>query len=109
MPAMHRATGKAITGAEEIEQSVSEILDTVPGDRIMRADYGSGIFELVDNAGMDASGKMKLAQAGGEALRRFEKRIKVTRIAFEASSDGTITQTIYGTVRSTSERIVVQR
>lgn len=109
MAAMHRTTGKAIQGVEEIEQSVLEILGTVSGDRIMRADYGSGIFELVDNAGMDASGKMRLAQAGAEALSRFEKRIQVKSAAFEASADGTITQTIYATVRSTSERIVVTR
>ena len=105
--AMDRETGKEITGIAEIEQAVDEILDTVPGDRIMRADYGAALFELVDR-GMDASGKAAFAQVVGDALRRFEPRIKVTQVLFEGSP-GELRQTVYGTVRTTSEQITVKR
>jgi uncharacterized protein len=105
--AMHRETGKEITGMAEIEQAVDEVLDTVPGDRIMRADYGSGLFELVD-VGLDSSGKARIAQAVGDALRRFEPRVKVSRVAFEGSA-GEIKQTVYATVRTTNEQITVKR
>lgn len=107
MPAMHRETGKEISGLAEVEQAIDEILDTIPGDRIMRAEYGSELFALTD-IGMDPSGKARFAQAVGEAIRRFEPRVKVQRVAFEGSP-GEMVQTVYGTVRSTSEQVVVNR
>jgi Bacteriophage baseplate protein W len=105
--AMDRETGKEITGLAEIEQAVDEVLDTVPGDRIMRADYGSEIFELVDR-GMDSSGTARVTQAVADALRRFEPRVKVSKVVSEGSA-GELRQTIYGTVRTTSDQITVTR
>lgn len=105
--AMDIDTGKAISGAAEIEQSINGILATIPGDRYMRAEYGSGLFELVD-VGMDASGKARLAQAVGESLRRFEPRVKITKVAFEGTP-GELVQTVYGTIRTTNEQIILRR
>lgn len=107
MAAMNRMTGHDIEGIDEIEQSISEILDTVPGDRVMRAEYGSGLFFLVDG-GMGPSGKARLAQATAEALRRFEPRVRITRVAF-GGSPGEVVQTIYGAVPSMNKQITVRR
>lgn len=105
--AMDRETGKEITGLAEIEQAVDEVLDTVPGDRIMRAEYGSALFDLVD-VGLDQSGKAKIARAAGEALRRFEPRIVVKRIVPEGGP-GEVRQTVYATVRTTNQQITIKR
>ena len=105
--AMDIDTGKEITGAAEIEQSINSILETIPGDRYMRADYGSELFELTD-IGMDASGKARFAQAVSEAIRRFEPRVRITRVAFEGTP-GELVQTVYGTIKTTNQQIIVRR
>lgn len=107
MSAMDRETGREIAGIEEIEQSIDTILATTPGDRVMRADYGSDLFALIDNAGLDQSGKMRLTQATEEAIRRHERRVRIVRVDHEASP-GTIVQTIYGRV-STGQQVIVRR
>lgn len=108
--AMHRETGKEVTGIEEIEQSIDTILGTTPGDRVMRADYGSELFELTD-VGMDASGKARFAQAVGVALQKFEPRVVVTKVDFAVDLEdepGTMKQTVIGHVRATSEQVAVK-
>lgn len=107
MAAMDRVTGKRIDGLEEVEQAIDEILDTIPGDRIMRADYGSELFELTD-IGMDATGKARITQAVGEAIRRFEPRVRITQVEF-TGTPGALTQTVRGVVRVTNQQITVKR
>lgn len=109
MSAMDRNTGKSISNDAELEQSIDEILGTSLGDRIMHAEYGSNLFELIDNVGLSASGRAKVAQSCAEAIRRWEPRIRLDRVTTEGTSDGEITQTLYGTVASTGARIKVQR
>jgi phage baseplate assembly protein W len=104
--AMHRETGKEVTGLEEIEQAVDTILGTIPGDRVMRADYGSELFVLTD-VGMDASGKARFTRAVGEALNKFEPRVVVQKVDFEGEP-GSMTQTVRGAVRTTSEQVAVK-
>jgi phage baseplate assembly protein W len=108
MAAMDRATGKVLDGLPEIEQAVDEVLNTIPGDRVMRAEYGSELFELVDTQ-INAIGRANLARATSEAIRRFEPRVSVRQVTMGASADGVATTTISGVVRATSERISVTR
>lgn len=54
MQGMDRTTGVALFGIEHLRQSIADILTTPIGSRVMRRDYGSRLFELVDrpvNAG----------------------------------------------------------
>ena len=105
MTAMDRRTGKALSGREEIEQALDEILDTPRGERLMRAEYGSDLFKLVD-VGMDASGKAKLSQAIAEAIERHEPRVRLTRVAVHAEP-GELHYDLHGYVRTGS--ITVRR
>ena len=45
---MNRETGGAISTVEHIGQSISDILTTRLGTRVMRREYGSLLPELVD-------------------------------------------------------------
>jgi len=105
--AMDRVTGEEIAGIAEIEQSVSEILGTIPGDRYMRADYGSELFALTD-IGMNASARARFALATGDALRRFEPRVRVDRVTIDGSA-GEVVITAYCTMVQTGQQIVVRR
>ena len=105
--AMDRETGKEIVGLEELEQAVDEVLDTRPGQRIMRADYGSELFLLTD-IGMDASGKARIVGAVAEALRRHEPRVQIKRVLAEGAP-GELTMTLLGTVKSSGQQITLKR
>ena len=105
--AMNRTTGKEITGRDEVEQAIDTILEHNPGDRVMRYPYGSGLMELTDMP-MNPSGRAKLAQSVGEALRTYEPRVRVSRVAYEGEP-GSMTATVYGVVKTTGDQILVRR
>ncbi len=41
-------TGKALSGLEHLRQSVRDILTTPIGTRVMRREYGSQLYALID-------------------------------------------------------------
>lgn len=46
---MDRTTGKTLSGIRHLRQRIADVLTTPIGTRVMRRDYGSRIFELIDN------------------------------------------------------------
>ncbi|MCW2362443.1 MULTISPECIES: GPW/gp25 family protein [Sphingobium] len=79
MSGMERATGKRIDGAEHIAQSIRDILTTPISTRVMRRDYGSRLFELID-APLNAVTRQLIAAASAGAIARWEPRVKLSRI-----------------------------
>jgi phage baseplate assembly protein W len=71
-------------GAQDIEQAIHIILGTIPGERMMRPEFGSRIHELVF-APDNASTRRLAAYFIEEALTRWEPRITVNDVI--ASSD----------------------
>lgn len=62
-----------------IEDSIKDILKTPLGSRVMRPDYGSRIFELVDKK-IDDEFKAKLAWYVVEAVSLWEKRVVIDEV-----------------------------
>jgi len=76
-------TGRSLDGVSHLRQSVRDILITPIGSRVMRRDYGSGLTDLIDQNLTPLT--MALIYASSvEALRRWEPRLRVTRIQAEA-------------------------
>lgn len=50
MRGMNNTTGKPIEGLDYLRQRLTDVLTTPKGTRLMRRDYGSGLFDLVDQA-----------------------------------------------------------
>ena len=68
-----------VAGEDSIEQAIRIVLGTSPGERVMRPEFGCGIWELV----MEAN----TAQLHGrvqEALVRWEPRIDVLDVRVES-------------------------
>src|SRR5688500_9519689 len=61
---------------EDIRQAIRIILETAPGERVMRPDFGCGIHELVF-ASLDATVLQRVRSTVEDALRRFEPRIEM--------------------------------
>lgn len=76
-------TGRAIQGLEHLHQSVRDILITPIGSRVMRRDYGSGLADLIDH-NLTPLTVTRIYAATVDALRKWEPRIRVTRVSAEA-------------------------
>lgn len=61
---------------ESVRQSILIILGTAPGERVMRPDFGCGIYDLVFETKTTTTAG-KISQAVQDALLRFEPRIDV--------------------------------
>ena len=79
MPGMHAETGRVLTGLAHLRQSVTDILTTPIGTRVMRRDYGSRLWELVDTP-LTPGTLSEIYAAASEALGRWETRLRVERI-----------------------------
>jgi hypothetical protein len=82
MNGMNAGTGAAIGGDAHLAQSVGDILTTPIGSRVMRRDYGSLLFELIDGP-FNAAHRLRMYAATAVALRRWEPRIRLTRVAVD--------------------------
>jgi uncharacterized protein len=72
---------------ESVRQSIWIILATSKGERVMRPDFGCGIYDLVFEVN-SASTSGKVAQAVREALLVQEPRIDIRDVEVEAQGDG---------------------
>lgn len=71
-------------GDAHIAQSISDILSTPLGSRVMRRDYGSLLFELIDKP-INGAMRMLIHAATAIALRRWEPRIRLTRVILDGT------------------------
>jgi uncharacterized protein len=71
---------------EDIRQSILIILQTSPGERVMRPNFGCGIYELVFTA-VDSTAIQRIRSEVQEALTRCEARIEVLGVNVEESAD----------------------
>jgi phage baseplate assembly protein W len=83
-------TGKALSGIDHLYQSIRDILTTPIGTRVMRRDYGSRLFDLMDRP-MTPALIVDIFAAVAEALDRWEPRFKLVRIEVaEAKGNGAL-------------------
>lgn len=105
---MHITTGRSLDGLDHLRQSVRDILITPLGSRVMRRDYGSGLFDLID-ANLTPLTLALIYAATVDALRKWEPRLRVTRVQAEALPEelesGRISITVDGQYLPSGEEI----
>ena len=79
MQGMNRNTGQPLSGIDHLRQSIIDILTTPVGSRVMRRDYGSRLYELVD-APMNRATLVDIYAATAEALLKWEPRLALKRV-----------------------------
>ena len=89
---------------DDIRQSILIILETSPGERVMRPNFGCGIHDLVFTD-VDTTVIQRIRSTVGEALRRCEARIDVLNITVDeaATSEGKLIVEIEYRVRKTNQ------
>src|SRR5690606_3293221 len=89
MNGTNATTGKGLGGIDHLRQSLRDILTTPIGSRVMRREYGSRLFELVD-APLNRGTLLQLYAATAQAIRRWEPRIRLTKVRAVSSEPGRV-------------------
>jgi phage baseplate assembly protein W len=76
---------EAVSGDEDVRQSIHLILATAKGERVMRPDFGCGIHDLVF-AAVSTQLIARVRREVEDALRTYEARIEVLRVAVATGS-----------------------
>ncbi len=98
-----------VTGVTDIEQSIHIILATIPGERMMRPEFGCRIHELIF-APQNAATYGLVAHYVEEALEQWEPRIdlRAVNVSPAAHQNGTLLIEIRYQVKDThDERSIV--
>ena len=90
------STGKSLSGIGHLRQSVRDILTTPIGSRVMRRDYGSRLYRLVD-APMNDATRLDMMAATYEAIETWEPRLQLESIAVEMPVPGAVVISLEGT------------
>lgn len=82
-------TGKPLGGISHLRQSLRDILTTPIGSRVMRREYGSRLFELID-APINRSTLLDLYAATAVAIARWEPRFKLLKVKAINAAPGSV-------------------
>ena len=104
---MDASTGKGLAGIDHLRQSVRDILSTPLGSRVMRRDYGSRLFQLVD-APVNKTTLVEIYAATASALRKWEPRLKVETVQVNKAEVGTLEVNLTATYIPTGAPLVVE-
>lgn len=107
MRGMDANTGKELEGIEHLKQSIIDILTTPIGSRIMRRNYGSRLFELVDKP-INREFTLEIFAATAESLQKWEKRFKVERVKVTEVKEGKVTISLDGIYLPNNENILLK-
>jgi phage baseplate assembly protein W len=89
---------------EDVEQAISIILATTPGERPMRPEFGCGVHDYVFDV-IDAATLGRMEADVRSALERWEPRIDLMSVDFDldASADGLLLIELEYRLRATSD------
>lgn len=107
MRGMNRDTGRTLEGVEHLRQSVRDILETPIGSRVMLREYGSRLFELIDDP-VDQRFAVEVFQAVAEAINRWEPRFAVERIRLAEIRDTGPVFDLHGVDLETGRGVVLE-
>lgn len=94
---------RLVTGVEEIDAAIRMILSTVPGERVMRPDFGCAMWEMLF-APLTATTLGLIEQAVRTALERWEPRVDVESVRADAEqSTGTVHIAVAYRIKSTND------
>lgn len=104
---MNINTGKTISEIAHIKQSIANILTTPIGSRVMRRDYGSNLFERIDQP---TNGELiaEIYSDIVEALFIWEPRFAVEQVTVKGIEKGKITIDLEGSFVKDGQKIVLE-
>lgn len=107
MEGMSRATGQALGSIEHLRQSVTDILTTPKGTRVMRREYGSDLPRLVDRP-INQSLLAAIRAETVDALARWEPRLRCERVNLLEVGQGVVTMDLTFTYLPDGREVTLQ-
>lgn len=95
MTGMNAATGRSLADIDHLKQSLRDILTTPLGSRVMRRDYGSRLYQLVDRP-VNQAFLVDVFAATAEAVLRWEPRLALERVSVASAADGVVNLVLTG-------------
>ena len=103
---MNINTGRSIEDMEHLRQSITNILSTPIGSRVMRRDYGSRLFKRLD-APLTGELLAEIYADVVEALFSYEPRFEVTNVSVVSMDQGHLILDVTGKYLITGEDITL--
>lgn len=107
MRGMSNKTGGYLDDLEHLKQSIVDVLTTPLGSRVVCRDYGSVLFQLVDQP-VNKELFPKIYAAVTSAIDKWEPRFKVEKIAINSIKEGHITLSLVGKYLITQQKIALE-
>ena len=106
MTGMDRASGKPLADLLHLRQSITDILSTPIGSRIMRREYGSRLFKRID-APITGELIADIYADVVEALFNYEPRFEATNVTVVSMDNGHLVLDITGKYLVTGEDVTL--
>jgi phage baseplate assembly protein W len=106
MTGMDRASGKPLADLLHLRQSITDILSTPIGSRIMRREYGSRLFKRID-APITGELIAEIYADVVEALFNYEPRFEATNVTVVSMDNGHLVLDITGKYLVTGEDVTL--
>lgn len=104
---MNVNTGKTISEIAHIKQSIINILTTPLGSRVMRRDYGSRVFERIDQP-VNGNLISEIYSDVVEAISTWEPRFEVEKVTLQNIDKGKIILDLEGSFVKDGQKIVLE-
>ena len=104
---MNIVTGEFLSGIDHLRQSIIDILTTPIGSRVMRPNYGSRLYELID-APINTQTIVDIYAATAEAISRWEPRFVLNQVQVEKASIGEIRIFLEGEYKPIQQSITLE-
>ncbi|MFN4366511.1 MAG: GPW/gp25 family protein [Acinetobacter sp.] len=101
---MSRYTGAEIAELEHIRESLEDIATTPIGSRVMRRNYGTLLFNLIDQPIGEAL-YLRIYSTLYTAYVRWENRIEISQIQVVALNKGQLILDIVGFLKSSGSEV----
>lgn len=75
-----------VAGPEKVRQAIYTLLDTDPGERVMRPDFGCGLRRYLMHPNNPAT-RAGIAREITQSLMRWEPRVKLVDVAVKPTDD----------------------
>ena len=94
---------RLVSGVEELDAAIRMILSTVPGERVMRPEFGCSMWEMLF-APLTGGTLGMIEQSVREALERWEPRIELQSVvASGEQATGTVNIAVAYRVQATND------
>ena len=107
MIGMHATTGRRLSDLAHLKQSIVDIITTPKGSRVMRREYGCGLFELQDQP-YSAILVGDITMEISKALALWEPRFELEHVGVNRLATGKLSIEVVGKYLLNGETIELE-